>query len=73
MQTKNPLNVSAFFNSEERILVCLNPYMLKFFVSIYMKHGAAILKEKVTHIPNLFNIALYMNLFLQQDRSKIKN
>jgi len=73
MLTEIPKNVSTFFNSEERVLVCLNPYMLKFFVSIYTKHGAAILKEKTTHIPNLFNIALYLNLFLQQDKSNIKN
>lgn len=64
MQELSPKSVLEYFNTEERILVNLNPYLLKFMSSIYSAFGKQYLFEKSNYLPNLFTAHLGMAIFL---------
>jgi hypothetical protein len=58
-----PSKVLDYFNTEEKILNYLNPYLLIFSTKTYLKHLSKLVLEKQQFIPNLFNLHLSMALF----------
>ncbi len=64
-QETAPTRVMDYFNTEERILVNLNPYLLIFMTKIYIKYCGDIVLERTSFIPNLFNIHLGMAIYFQ--------
>lgn len=61
-----------YFNTEERTLVLLNPYILKFMTSIYITHFPKLLLENSVNLANLFNLHLGMILYFQADSIVLK-
>lgn len=61
-----------YFNTEEHILIHLNPYLLKFMSKIYFKYLGDVVLERTSFIPNLFNIHLGMALYFQPDTTVLK-
>ena len=73
MQQTTVKSVMSFFNTEENVLLYLNPYLLKFVMTLYMKHASDQLLSQVNNLPNLFNIKLAFALYLQEDKSGVVN
>ena len=66
MQEVAPTKTVDYFNTEERALVYLNPYLLKFMTSLFLKETSILLSHPL-YLPNLFNIHLSMAIYLQKD------
>ena len=68
---QEPKTIKEYFKSEEVVIGELNPYLMVFITSIYMKFGGDYLLEKVKYLPALFEMHMYSIFNLQGDKSGI--
>ena len=73
MWEKGARLVKDYFNTEEKTIQELNPYLLTFLLKQYQRHCPARLLSRSSYLPALFNLHLHMALLLQDDKSGIKN
>lgn len=64
---KAPGKVLDYFNTEDKILKHLNPYLMIFSTKTFLKHLSSKVLENPKYIPNIFNLHLSMALFFQGD------
>lgn len=58
MEEQAPTKILEYFNTEEKMLIYLNPFLLHSMTSVYLKHGTDILLKSSSIIPILVNLHL---------------
>ncbi|CDW84904.1 hect e3 ubiquitin [Stylonychia lemnae] len=66
-------SVKEYFNTEHIILNELNPYLFIYVASQFLRKYPSFIQEQPKYIPAMFNYALCMFTFLQQQKSSIVN
>ena len=68
---EKPGKVVQYFQSEDRAVNQLNPYLLSFFISYLLKKDEQVLLSISNCIPNLINIHLAMIIYFQDDKKLV--
>lgn len=63
-----PRNFTEYYESQERALKGVNPYLFRFVTSYFIKNGEAELLEIKNCVPNLFNLHYCMIVYFQDDK-----